>query len=1089
MAVSNRERLDRGFQELAGGLAPFMQRELARKLGADWPARVLEGFEHERDIASVMRDPQKLLKILTIPPFWNPVFKSALGNTERSYANECLTVRNKWAHNESLTYRDTERALDTMERLLRALPAPAQAQKLDDMRMEVQRVIHAEASRSRTRTAQIELPGMTTQAGLKPWRDVVEPHRDVATGNFQKAEFAADLAQVYRGDGQAEYADPQAFFERTFMTGGLKGLLSNALQRLSGTGGDPVIELQTSFGGGKTHSMLALYHMAGSGGNAALSGLEEMMADKHLDALPQAHRAVLVGTDLSPNEGRPKPDGITTRTLWGEMAWQLGRADGYARVEKSDQSGAYPGADVLESLLRKFSPCLILIDEWVAFLRSLYSNPALLAGSFDNNLSFAQALCEAVRRVDTALLVASLPASNMEAGAGGEGGEQALQRLGTTFGRMQSSWQPATSLEGHEIVRRRLFRSGMDFAARDASIRAFTDMYRKAEQDFPGGVSEADYRRKMQSAYPLHPELFERLHNDWGSLEKFQRTRGVLRLMAGVISVLWHNQDKSLMILPSSVPLEHMSVSGELLRYIDPAWQSVLEKDVDGPGALSRKIDRDTPALGKYSATRRVARTIFLGATPTARGDNPGIDARAVKLGCTQPGEKSVHFSDALGRLAGRSSYLHSAEGKHWFSTQVTLNSTAADYANNNFDAGDVENAIVDMLRREKGQNLFSRVHAAPLTSADIPDEDRLRLVILHPKFGFLRTGLCAGRTFIEETLKSRGTGARIYRNGLIFMAPDKKRLQELEQAVRMYLAWNLIVKRKGEGDLNLTASDLKMAISTLETREQQFKSRLHETWRFVVFPAQDEPEHPDIDWGVQNVTGDGKLADRVQQKLRDSLPQTIGPQTLSNAIDHGRLWRDKDHIATLDLWLDFAKYLFLPKLVSRETLVGCISNAIADMANESFGYADGYDGDNGKYLGLKVNRGGSVTLSKDSLLVKYDVARTQLDRQQAPQSPPAATASGSGVRDTPPSATAPAPGERKPTRFWASTPLEPTRPHKLAGQVTEEVLQHLLDQPGAKVRISLEISADCPQGLDDNIRRTLRENCNTLGIDDYGIE
>jgi hypothetical protein len=294
-----------------------------------------------------------------------------------------------------------------------------------------------EMQRTATDRAKRQATEGTPMEGLKPWREIITPHPDVCSGTFAQAEFAADLAQVHRGDALPEYGDAREFFRRTYLTEGLRGLLLNALQRFAGKGGHPVIELQTNFGGGKTHSMLALHHLVGGVSAANLSGIDVLMADAGVTILPSTRRAVLVGTALSAGQPETAPDGRSLRTLWGRMAYQLGGAEAYAMIEPSDQNGAAPGSDDLVRLFKHVGPCLILIDEWVAYCRQMYGTPGLPGGSFDANLSFAQALTEAVKATPTALLVASLPQSAIE--VGGEGGAQALARLESTFGRLDST--------------------------------------------------------------------------------------------------------------------------------------------------------------------------------------------------------------------------------------------------------------------------------------------------------------------------------------------------------------------------------------------------------------------------------------------------------------------------------------------------------------------------------------------------------------------------------------------------------------------------------------------------------------------------
>src|SRR5690606_16320312 len=246
----------------------------------------------------------------------------------------------------------------------------------------------------------------TTSPGLRPWRLVVKPHPDVASGRYIQAEFAADLAQVVQGKADPEYGDPEEFFRRTYLTEGLMDLLVTGIKRLTGQGGDPVVQLQTSFGGGKTHSMLALYHILGGQiGFSEIPGGEDIIQRiGDVDDRISANRAVIVGTAFSPTEPRQYPD-CTTHTLWGDIAYQLGwEKDGdsgalaaYRLVERADLAGVSPGSDTLVELLEQFGPALLIIDELVAFARNLYNvSERLPAGTFDAVMTFVQSLTEAV---------------------------------------------------------------------------------------------------------------------------------------------------------------------------------------------------------------------------------------------------------------------------------------------------------------------------------------------------------------------------------------------------------------------------------------------------------------------------------------------------------------------------------------------------------------------------------------------------------------------------------------------------------------------------------------------------------------------
>ncbi|MCC6627902.1 MAG: DUF499 domain-containing protein, partial [Chloroflexi bacterium] len=524
MALSNHERVGKAMELLQQALAPFVQRAFKSRYGTTWPTELAAAVRRDPAVPPGSGEPHldvaALLNVLWFS--WSDVFARTLGQAERSLVSELRDARNRWAHQQPFSTDDTYRALDSAQRLLTAISAD-EARALDGHKHEVLRTRYAEQTRTEQRRAAVAPVAGQPAAGLRPWREVITPHPDVASGRYQQAEFAADLGQVHRGEGADEDRLPAEFYRRTFLTDGLRHLLVTAVRRLTGDGGDPVVELQTNFGGGKTHSMLALYHLVSGTPAGELAGIEAVLAEAGVAQPPAANRAVLVGTALDPARPHRKPDGTEVRTLWGELAHQLGGREGYALVAEADARGVSPGSTTLLELFTRHAPCLILIDEWVAFVRQLYNQADLPAGSFDANLTFAQALTEAARQAPRALVVASIPASQIE--VGGEGGLLALERLKNTFGRLEAAWRPASAEEGYEIVRRRLFQplTAPNYPVRDAVVRAFRELYESQAAEFPTGCREGSYERRLRDAYPIHPELFDRLYTDWSSLDTFQR--------------------------------------------------------------------------------------------------------------------------------------------------------------------------------------------------------------------------------------------------------------------------------------------------------------------------------------------------------------------------------------------------------------------------------------------------------------------------------------------------------------------------------------------------------------------------------------
>ncbi len=1116
MAISNLERIQRALDLLRDGLVPFVERELKAQHAQQWleQARSAVGATQERlfsDEAEVTWDAAALLAVLWNQ--WHLVFRKTLGQAERTLVSELRDVRNRWAHQEPFSGDDTDRALDSVARLLTAVSAP-QADEVQRMKQELRRLIYDEQVRNERRKAGGSLiEGLATGA-VKAWREVVTPHADVASGRYQQAEFAADLWQVHLGEGSPEYRDPEEFFRRTYLTESLKGLLAGAIQRVNGRGGDPVVQLQTNFGGGKTHSMLALYHLFGGTPPAELAGVDTILAEAGIDRLPAVRRVVLVGNKISPGNPVRKPDGTVVRTLWGELAWQLGGERAFARLAADDERGTSPG-DALRELFREYGPCLVLIDEWVAYARQLHDQSDLPGGSFEAQFTFAQALTESAKAAGNCLLVISLPASDTHGSphtaaddveVGGLRGREALDRLRNVVGRLESSWRPATAEEGFEIVRRRLFEplgGAGAFKQRDLTARAFSDHYRSQAAEFPNECRSAEYERRIQAAYPIHPEVFDRLYTDWSTLVKFQRTRGVLRLMAAVIHSLWERGDRSPLILPATIPIDDPRVQSELTRYLSDNWAPILEKDVDGPSALPLQIDGEKPNLGKLSATRRVARAIYLGSAPTASAAHRGIEDRQIKLGCVLPGESPAIFGDALRYLAARATYLYQDGPRFWYATQPTVTKLAEDRAEQlrrdpDRVTAELERRLRDNLAR---RGAFSRVHPVVRSAADVPDDHEAKLVVLPAEQPYSRDKDNPAERAATAILESRGTSPRLFRNTLVFLAADKVRLQDLDEALRRLLAWESIL---GEREiLNLDPHQVRQAEARRQAADATVVGQLPEAYQWLLVPEQLNPDLPKglerldprrfeprapVTWQAIRVSGSEPLAERASRRLRSGelLLTNLGASILRKHLDDVPLWRG-DHVAVRQLVSDFAQYLYLPRLTGPEVLLSAIESGcgLLTWRHDSFAYAEGFDEEAGRYRAL--HGGERVTLAENDsgLLVRPEMAQRQMD-EEAPLPP---TAPGSEPETASPTSAGagragavepPRPAPR-PKRYYGEVELDPERAGRDAGKIAEEVLVHLTTVAGATVKVTLAIEASAPDGFPENVVRIVAENGRVL--------
>jgi predicted AAA+ superfamily ATPase len=1106
MAITNQERVGKAMDLLRQGLAPYVERELVStyKDKAHAEAKRIVGAEDRlsanRQIAQY--DVAPLLKVIW--DAWNDVFGRTLGRAERSLVQELRDWRNKWAHQEPFSSDDTDRALDSMNRILTAVSA-SQADEIARMKMELRRLIFEEQVRGEKRKAGGSLIEAASTGAVKPWREIVTPHTDVATGRYQTAEFAADLWQVHLGEGTDEYRKPAEFFRRTYLTESLKRLLIGAVQRLSGKGGDPVIQLQTNFGGGKTHSMLALYHLFSGSVASDLAGIDGVLAQAGVKALPKATPVVLVGNKISPGNPVTKKDGTVIRTLWGELAYQLGGKKAFSRVAADDQKATSPG-DALRELFNEYGPCLVLVDEWVAYARQLHDQSDLPAGSFETQFTFAQALTESAKLAKNCLLVISLPASDTtgsphaqaeDVEVGGIRGREALDRLRNVVGRVESSWRPATAEEGFEIVRRRLFEplAGPDqFKQRDVTARAFSDLYRSQASEFPPECRDGDYEKRIQAAFPIHPEIFDRLYTDWSTLVKFQRTRGVLRLMAAVIHSLWEKGDRNPLILPSTIPIDDGRVRSELTRYLSDNWDPIIEKDVDGSSSLPLKIDGEITNLGKLHATRRVARTIYLGSAPITAVAHRGIEDRRVKLGCVMPGESSAVFGDALRRLAAAATYLYQDGPRFWYATQPTVTKLAEDRAEQY--SRDPDKVVQELEKRVRADlrrmGDFKRVHPMPVSSADVPDDLETRLVVLEIDHAYSREPGNAAEIAAKEIFENRGNTPRLYRNTVVFLAADKTRLQDLDEAVRKFLAWQSILAEKEI--LNLSPYQVKQAETQKAATDGAVMARLPETYQWLLVPVQENPQ-TQITFQSIRLSGQDALAERASKKLKndDLLVTNLASSSLRRELDRVPLWRG-DHVGIRQLVEDFGRYLYLPRLQSKAVLQRAVSEGLGLLTweKDSFAYAEAHDELANRYRGLRFSKSFVVDDNDPGLLVRPEAARRQINAEIEPppkpdQQPGTKTSTEETTGDTSEIIETSKPSN--PRRYHGTVVLDAARVGRDASRVADEVITHLVGLVGSTVRVALEIEADVPAGAPDNVVRTVTENSRTLKFTSSGFE
>ena len=935
---------------------------------------------------------------------------------------------------------------------------------------------------------------------IKPWREIAKPHKDVLEGTFKQSEFAADISAVAAGKASDEYQDAEMFFSRTYITEGMRLLLLSVVQRLAGKGGDPVIQLQTAFGGGKTHTMLAVLHMASRNVDISeLRGIPEILKEAGVEDIPKANIAIIDGIKLSPSQP-VKHKGIATNTLWGELAMQLSGEDGYALVANSDNDGTSPGKEVLSQLIKNAAPCVILIDELVAYIRQFEPGKQYKGGTYDSNLSFIQALTEAVKTVPNAILLASLPESDLE--AGGEVGQRALNTLEKFFARLEAVWKPVGAEEAFEIVRRRLFDKVGSAKEMDGVCQVFADYYRQHPDKLPIETQANSYRDRLRQSYPIHPEIFDRLYEDWSTLDKFQRTRGVLQYLAIIIHRLWNSENRDPLIMPGSIPLDDATVRNKSIHYLPQGWEPVIESEVDGPKSEPFELDGKDTRFGSVQAARRVARTIFLGSAPAAANALvKGIKLERVLLGCAQPTQSLGVYEDVLGRLRDHLHYLYVDHDQFWFDTKPNLRREMEGRKKNVSEVDALLPLLKTRIGKIFGQNHhFTGIHVFT-PSGDVPDDFGTgpRLVLLSPDVAYSRneTRLCYEAA--EEILKNRGDQPRQKQNRLIFLAADFETVSRLKDQGRTYLAWFEIIQDIDDEKIILDTYQVRQAKRYCDGAEQNLKQLLRECYKWLMCPVEEFVKgKPVLKWEVVSVSpAAANIMSEIENRLREEewLIFEWSPIHLRNML---KQWYFKDsahEVNALKVWQDCCNYLYLPRMVNDHVFKNAISEGVA--SEDYFGFASGKEDD--QYLGFVFSKPALINIDDSSLLIERAKAADYWNKIK-PQ-PLTITSTGGDITTTGTlggdkgangnGATA---GEKTANggvkkQFYGTVTLDPVKAKLDFATIVDEVVQNFTQKPGIDVKISIDIQAKAPKGFDSNFQRTIKENCKTLKFSNSEFE
>ena len=935
---------------------------------------------------------------------------------------------------------------------------------------------------------------------LKPWREVMPPNRDVAEGAFQQAEFMADLQRVHDGSADANiYGNPINFFGQTYITPGLKSLLENALRRLAGLGGDPVVQTKTGFGGGKTHSLIALYHLVKNfaaltsspvNGQRQQTSLEIRAIAAAAGLSPEqemeASIAVLDGQFISPSDPYTTDDGDPLNTLWGVMAWQLGGQEAYNRIGQSAREGTAPGGRQLDDLFASVGPCLILIDEPLAYIRNAKAEQR------ERIYTFMQALTQSAAHNSQVFVVLTLPQNAVE--IGGETGQAAMTQLESTLGnimhRAEATWEPLAVNEAFAVVRRRLFGEVVDTAARDSACAAFATMYGNGRGEYPRYAREQNYLQRMQDCYPIHPEIFDRLYQDWSSIPEFQSTRGVLRMMATCVSRLYQDGNAAPLIMPADLPLSYAPLANEFNRLLPGNWSPVLS-EVDAPGGQADLIDGSSTRFSEYGVARRVARAIFLGSATS--GATKGIDRRSIHLAVAQPGHGLPRYNEALERMVESLYYLYYQDNRYYFHAEENLNKVVTD-RKNALRTRALDDKIVEQLKAAVGAR--ADVIVCPADTAAVADADWVRAVVLapHQSINSRSDEKDDAEPVIHDLLTQRGGAPRIHRNTLLFLAARKDEIRALRDAAGAWLAWHSITN--GEQALTgLSAERRRQAANSLREADTDLRKALVQAYRWAIAPVQHNPQQAAdyrLSSWLTNAAAHDNPGDIIGSALQtfnkeEVLLNQLSPSILEQQLEQ-YIWASSaypHHIALKDLWDIFTSHIYLHRLAQRSVLDQAVANAVAEGR---CGYAGGHNGS--QYLEPLRFRRDLADLPRPlpGLLVKPATAERELLPPAGTETPDAPYPVGPGQDNAlhiherlDDSLDQPAAGNG-PRRITVRQTMPGNISLDAVNQLREEIIRNL-SADGGEVTVEITIRAVKDAGFSESIARAVRENGQQLGL------
>ncbi|MBI4630530.1 MAG: ATP-binding protein [Chloroflexi bacterium] len=837
---------------------------------------------------------------------------------------------------------------------------------------------------------------------LRPWSQVVKLHPDVASGQTATATYAIDLGALVLGDKNvpAVYREAEAFFRTTYPTSNMVSLIKEVLERLAGGSGDRVLQLRSPFGGGKSHVLAALFHATQ---NRPM--MEKVWSEAKSWAKTESVRVAVFDGDKFDVQGREVASGIRVQTLWGWIAWSLGKQKLYERVRYHDEKRIAPGGDVIKELLGRNEssqpPTLIMLDEVLKYFERAQADRQVVGESTlgRQTLDFIQSLSTEVANSTNAVMIYSLQASAGEA----FGNVALLNMLDHITSRVDSKREPVVGDEILPVLQRRLL-SG---SAGSSVVDQVADLYsgvvtnmRAAQERAPAEKRRiqddaANLRRRFQAAYPFHPALIDLMKERWASIPDFQRTRGALRFLSSCLFAL--KDGSSALLGPGDVLIESGTVQHAFFTEVGQREQfkAVLEADFVGPNARARQIDEQMAAefahlSGVRPATRLATAILMYSFGGLQRqGESQG---QTMASGVTEPdllaaivGPEldSLTAQTALKSLREKCLFLHYDGVRYVFKTTPNV-TQLLEQEFNTINQADVENKIESDLQNR----LASRpVFVWPKDSTRIDDRDP-RFTLVYLPLEFASWGEARQKTYALDLLLRRGDQPRRYRNALGLAIPNWHQVETLRRAARYVLAVGRLRDKRIQ--VNLTTEQMAQLKEREETEKGKIESAFRELYNAVWLTVRTESETDGsdlenkfdlekIDVGARPL-GAANVHERLMELLTNVQRKVYSTLTPQKLIEYMRIGEYAAEVEgrPLGIRLDqvrdaFYENLGFPRLIDENV----IRRAIAQGVKEGY---FGYVGRADRIQSDRVREGSSYLLPRTQAIFERDLPTDEID-------------------------------------------------------------------------------------------------------------